>query len=275
MKRLLNAGIVLLVYLSLLLNIDRLDVQGWVPIATFVYVLCTLSVLVNMVVPLLRRQQTGYALMFWGLVYVLSKLLVFNQHPFWGENYTFITILELAVYLLAVYFTKQFTQHLSEAGNLIEQAIVPNMRHQVLSLAQAGSAIETEFMRSRRYDYPICALMVEPECGAENWPLEKDLERAVREIEMQIRRKYAATELAEAISNHTRQTDLVVDLGEPGQFLLICPDITTDNAEKFMGRLQQAVQGSLGVKLRYGMALFPQDAPSFEGVLQVAESNMR
>ena len=271
----MNAGTVLLVYLSLLLNIDRLDVQGWVPIATFVYVLCTLSVLLNLVVPLLRHQKTGYALMFWGLIYVLSKLLVFNQHPIWGEKYTYITLLEIIVYMLAVYFTKQFTNHLLEAGNLIEQAIVPNMRHQILSLPQAGTAIETEFMRSRRYDYPICALMVEPECGAENWPLEKDLQRAVREIEIQIRKKYAATELAEAISNQTRQTDLVVELGEPGQFLLICPDISPDNAEKFMGRLQKAIDESLGVKLRYGMALFPQDAPSFEGVLEVAESNMR
>lgn len=275
MRRLLDAGIVLLVYLSVLLNIDRLDVQGWVPIETYVYILCTLAVVLGMVFTVLRHQKLPYSLMFWGLVFVLSKLLVFREQPLWGGKYTFITLLEVTVLFLAVYFTKQFTELLSDAGRLIEQAIVPQFRHQVLDLHTSQEVIETEFMRSRRYDYPVCALVVEPLEGTENWPLDKDLERAVREIELTIRKKYASAELAEAISNQTRQTDFVIDMGKPGQFLLICPEITPENASKFMERLQAEVYDSLGMKLRYGLASFPLDAPSFDRVLEIAVAKLK
>ena len=84
MKRLMNSGIVLLVYLSLFLNIERLDVQGWVPIETFVYVLTTLAVVLGLIVPALRRQNLWYCLAFWVLVFILSKKLLFFSQPMLG-----------------------------------------------------------------------------------------------------------------------------------------------------------------------------------------------
>lgn len=274
MKRLLNSGIVLLVYLSLFLNIERLDVQGWVPIETFVYVLTTLAVVLGLIVPTLRRQKLWYCLAFWALIFVLSKLLLFTSQPMFGGKYTFITLLELSTYLVAVYLTKLFTFELNNAGRLIDEALVPQLDHQVYDIEEAGPVIETEFIRSRRYDYPICTLVVEPEDGAGNWPLDEDLERAVQAIELRIREKYAATELAETIANLTRQTDYVIDMDIPGRFLLICPEITPENAGKFLDRLQERVYQSLGVRLRCGVAAFPEDAPSFEGVLEVAVSRL-
>ena len=274
MKRLMNAGIVLLVYLSFFLNIERLDIQGWVPIETFVYVLTTLAVALGLIVKTLRRQKLWYSLAFWALIFFLSKKMLFASQPMLGGKYTFISLLELITYLLAVYLTKIFAVELNHAARLIDQAIVPKLSHQVYEFKNAEPVIETEFMRSRRYDYPVCALVVEPENGAGTWPLDEDLERAVREIEMRIREKYAATELAETIANLTRQTDFVIEMGTPGRFLLICPEITRENAGKFIDRLQERVGQSLGVHLRCGIATFPEDAPSFTGVLEVAVSRL-
>jgi hypothetical protein len=274
MKRLMNSGIALLVYLSLFLNIERLDVQGWVPIETFVYVLTTLAVVLGLMVPILRRQKLWYSLAFWTLIFILSKTMLFTSEPMLGGKYTFITLLEFLVYLLAVYLTKVFTFELNDAARLIDEALVPQLSHQVYEFEKAGPVIETEFMRGRRYDYPVCALVVEPENGAGNWPLDEDLERAVQAIEERIREKYATTELAETIANLTRQTDFVIDMEIPGRFLLICPDITQENAGKFLDRLQERVYQTLGVHLRCGVAAFPEDAPSFEGVLGVAVSRL-
>ena len=274
MKRLMNAGIVLLVYLSLFLNIERLDIQGWVPIETFVYVLTTLAVVMGLVVPVLRHQKLWYSIAFWGLIFFLSKTLLFDSQPILGGKYTFITLLELFPYFLAVYLNKVFAVELDHAARLIDEAIVPQLSHQVYQFEKAGPVIETEFMRSRRYDYPICTLVVEPENGAGNWPLDEDLERAVRAIETRIREKYASTELAETIANLTRQTDFVIDMDIPGRFMLICPDITRENAEKFQERLLEKVYETLGVHLQCGVAEFPEDAPSFDGVLEVAVSRL-
>ncbi len=274
MKRLMNAGIVLLVYLSLFLNIERLDIQGWVPIETFVYVLTTLAVVLGLVVPVLRHQKLSYSLGFWALIFFLSKNMLFDSQPMLGGKYTFITLLELLPYLLAVYLNKVFAVELNNAARLIDEAIVPQLSHQVYKFTKARPVIETEFMRSRRYDYPVCTLVVEPENGAGNWPLDEDLERAVRAIEKRIREKYATTELAETIANFTRQTDFVVDMEIPGRFLLICPEITEENAAKFLVRLQERVNQSLGVRLRCGVATFPDDAPSFDGVLEIAVSRL-
>lgn len=274
MKRLMNAGIVLLVYLSLFLNIERLDTEGWVPIETFVYVLTTLAVVMGLIVPVLRRQKFWYSLGFWGLIFFLSKGMLFDIQPMWGGKYTFITLLELLTFLLAVYLNKMFAVELNHAARLIDEAIVPQLSHQVYRFSNVKPMIATEFMRSRRYDYPVCTLVVEPENGAGNWPLDEDLERAVREIEKRIREKYATTELAETIANFTRQTDFVIDMEMPGRFLLICPEITQQNAEKFISRLQERVYQSLGVHLRCGLAAFPEDGPSFEGVLEVAISRL-
>lgn len=274
MKRLSNSGIILLLYLAMLLNIERLDIQGWVPIETFVYVLTTLAVVAGLVVSALRRQKLWYSLGFWILIFFLSKMYLFNSQPVLGGKYTFITLLELSVYLVAVYLSKMFAQNIHDAEKLVDDALVPLLSHKVYGLENAGPVIETEFVRSRRYDYPICTLVVEPVSGAEKWPLDEDLERAVQAIENRVREKYATTELAETIANMTRQTDYVVDMGIPGRFLLICPEITSENAEKFIQRLQERVNDRLGVQLRCGLAAFPEDSLSFEGVMEVAISRL-
>ena len=76
------------------------------------------------------------------------------------------------------------------------------------------------------------------------------------------------------MSKQVRLTDLVVETDEDGRFLIVCPETTSENSILFAKRLQTAVKENLGVALAYGIATFPEDARTFEAIVDKAEAKL-
>jgi len=155
--------------------------------------------------------------------------------------------------------------------NLLETALFPKLDRRIYSMDTAGKIIEYEFIRGRRYNHPISAMVVEPDPGASEWPDAADLDQVVRDF----KKRYLLAKLAKEVSKQVRLTDLVVETDEDGRFLIVCRETTSDNSILFAKRLQMAVKERLGISLAYGIATFPEDARTFKAIVDKAEPNFR
>jgi len=272
MQRSLNIIVGLIAYLAIFFNLGRIAIgdQSLVDIQLFVYALATIATISTIIIPPLRRQEALFLLIVWGLIYILCKLFIFPNPPLLGERYTYISFTELTLLLISVFLAHLFAQNMAKLENILETALFPKLDRRIYSMDTAGKIIEYEFIRGRRYNHPISALVVEPDPGSSEWPEAADLDQAVRDF----KKRYLLAKLAKEVSKQVRLTDLVVETDEDGRFLIVCPETTSDNSILFAKRLQMAVKERLGISLAYGIATFPEDARTFEAIVDKAESKL-
>ena len=272
MQRSLNTIVGLIVYLAIFFNLGRIIVgdQNLVDIQAFVYILATIAVISIIIIPLLRHQEAPILLVSWGLIYVLCKIFIFRDPPLLGGRFTYLSVTELTLVLISVFLAHLFAQNMAKLENLLETALFPKLDRRIYSMETAGKIIEYEFIRGRRYNHPISAMVVEPDPGASEWPDAADLDQVVRDF----KKRYLIAKMAKVVSKQARLTDLVVETDEEGRFIIVCPETTSDNSVLFAKRLQAAIKENLGVSLAYGIATFPEDARTFEAILDKAESKL-
>jgi hypothetical protein len=272
MQRSLNTIVGLIVYLAIFYNLGRIIVgdQSLVDIHGFVYILATIAVISIIIIPLLRNQDAPILLVSWGLIYVLCKIFIFRDPPLLGGRFTYLSATELTLVLISVFLANLFAQNMARLERLIESTLFPKLDRRIYSMDTAGKIIEYEFIRGRRYNHPISAMVVEPDPGSSEWPEAADLDQVVRDF----KKRYLIAKLAKEVSKQVRLTDLVVETDGEGRFIIVCPETNSDNSVLFAKRLQTAVKENLGVSLAYGIATFPEDARTFEAILNKAESKL-
>ena len=57
-------------------------------------------------------------------------------------------------------------------------------------------------------------------------------------------------------------------------FLVLLPEVTSEQLPDLIGRLRQAVAEQVGVAPRIGVASFPEDAVTFDGLVEQAVGEM-
>jgi GGDEF domain-containing protein len=74
----------------------------------------------------------------------------------------------------------------------------------------------------------------------------------------------------EQLAKGTRTVDKIVQLGN-GSFAIVLPETPLEGAEILAARLQEAASAEANIVLRIGLADFPRDAVSSEGLYREAQ----
>ena len=100
------------------------------------------------------------------------------------------------------------------------------------------------------------------------------LERVVREIQKTMVTRYLNSSLAQLLTREARRTDLIMDPEDENGFIMLCPETNSAGSEILAARLEETVREELGVNIKCGYASFPDEALTFEDLLQKAEFNL-
>lgn len=267
--------VALLVFLTIFFNIELINLgePDGLGVHPFVYVLTISSVVAVILIPFVRRQRVWILLICGFVLYALGKLLFFPPKTTVDWVIIYVIGKELFFYLISVALSSQVAHYLFELEYLVENAIAPKTNRRVYSLDKAEPIIQVEFSRGRRNRYPISTLIIEPAVGVSSIP-EEVFTQAAQEIQQALAMRFVVARLAETISQHTRQIDLVVDLDQNGRFMIVCPGTSAENSVKFGRRLQAVAKESLGINLSFGSASFPDEALTFEAILNKAEDKL-
>lgn len=272
MTSLRKSIIFMLIHLTIVFNLERFDysTQNVIDIQTFVYVLIIGLVAATLAIRPLQRITVYVSLVGWLAIYAVLKVSLFNTRPILGDMYTYLTVTEVALITITVFLTHDLSRTLHDFEDVIDKVTIPRLGQRVLRMKEAGEEIKTEFIRSRRHSRPLSILLVNVDTNTPTFNLEK----TVREIQRNMLSRYLASSLSKIISKEARRTDLIVEKDDERGFVMLCPETTAEGTIILAERIQHLATAQLGVRLDYGIASFPDEALTFEELLQRAHEHM-
>lgn len=273
MTSLRKSIIFMLIHLTIVFNLERFDysAQNVINVQTFVYVLVITIIVLTIALRPLQYVTVYASVLAWLVVYGVFKLTVFATRPFLGDIYTFLTITEMGLVMITVFLTHDLCRALRDFEDVIDKVTVPRIGQRVLRMQEAGEEIKTEFIRSRRHSRPLSVLVVRVNTDAPTFNFEK----TVREIQRTMLMRFVSSSLAKILSKEARRTDLIVEKDDERGFVMLCPETTAEGTFTLAERIQQAAIEQLGVQVHYGVASFPDEALTFDELLQRAQENLK
>jgi len=272
LKQFMRSMLILLIFWAIVFNIEKLaqiSDQTVPGIHLFVLILMPIIGILIIFIPFFQPQNLIFSLLGAFILFLILSVAT-NTQPF--SNF-FLTLIEVILLLAGTYLAHLVANNFLAVQYSIENVILPKHGHRVYDdRDMAKRIIEHEFIRGRRYNHPITAVILEPNQSEMNSTAA--IEQVTREIQEAIKGHYYSNKIMQVLENETRLTDLVVEWDKQGRFVIICPETTAESSTKLVDRLQSAVKENLGLSIAYGIASFPNDARTFEAVLEKAEEHL-
>ncbi len=275
MKNLYRSYILLLLYFICVYSLFQLLERMKLPYSLSIGLLLVflpIYLLLILLVPLLQRQKKEWLIGLGGCLYAGLKVGFYlgSMEMRWM---LISSVIEITILAIGVWMAATVVSYTNKLQKSIDHVILPKLGHRIYNdIAMAKRIVEHEFIRSRRYNHPITTIVVEP--GLDNFEGEEIIEEAINEIRESLKAKYVAQKLAQIIEDETRITDIVIELNDQGQLIIVCPETTTQDSQGLIDRLQTAISKQVGIPINYGMASFPTDAPTFEAILEKAQTQV-
>jgi GGDEF domain-containing protein len=272
MKTLRLSVVLLLIYLTFFYNIERLDFNeaNIIDVPSFIYIQGIIAVVSILTIPFLYRSPRYVSFVVWGVIYAITRYILVHNRPVIGGIYTYIFITEIAFLTATLFLSYNVARNLYDFEQAIENITFGKIRKRVRSLDEAKEEIKSEILRGRRYRRPISLMVMKVDPAS----VKVALQRTVEEVQRAMMERYVFLGLARLISKQTRRIDILVEQEGKEQFLVLCPETDTSGVTNALGRIQQAARENLGLTLSWGVASFPDEALTFEDLLQKAEENM-
>jgi GGDEF domain-containing protein len=251
---------------------ERLDISGKnvIDIHSYVYALIAFAILAILISRNHQILSAYFSILIYEAVYVALKLLVFNNRPLLGGIYTYLSITEMTLLAISILLAYDVARALTEVEGVIEKVTFPRHGERVIPINEAVEDVKLEFIRSRRHNRPLSVVVV----GIEPHELMSNFEQAVKKIQKAMVTRYILASLANILSMEARRTDLIIDQVEKDRFILLCPETTAEGSNVLSERIQSIANERLGVKVKCGLAAFPDEALTFEDLLQKAQDNL-
>jgi hypothetical protein len=264
--------VVFILFLAVVFNIERLGLAGnaTLRINPILYATLALASVATLLIPALNRLAVAFYMIFWGLVYITARIFLFPDIPAFGGANTFVTITEISLLILGIFLAYQVALRQREFETFVEKVSLPASTTPVLEGEEAAEQVKVEFIRSRRHNRPLALLVVEPSPGS----LSAELKRSVQEIQKKMTQRFVVASLAQLITNEARRTDMVINRTENGRFVILCPETGQDGTLRLAERIQMTSMERLGLSVAYGIASFPDEALTYEDLLNKAEFQM-
>ena len=268
MNNLKNSIVFLFFYLLMILGVAQVNYieENVLNFSPAFFVLMAAAVLAGLFIPSAFRASIYLYLMFWSLVYGATWWVYWRyQMDIVNPQVLIIQfiLLEIAAGLAFDVGVQLF--HLNELFERLATSTYPN---RTLRVEHAQDRIGAELTRSRRYHHPLSLLVVE--IGKTS---KKEVGKQFEGLRADLLRRFAVAKIGQIINDNARETDLILN-DKNGRFLVMCPETDFSRSIQFADRLQRAVAEAVGVELVCGTAAFPDEALTFEKLLERAESRI-
>lgn len=265
--------IALLIFIGFALNVERLDIgaqQDVINLASFVYVLAGAAVVSTIMVPSRWKVSTRNVVIFWVVIYLVFKVVIFNDRPIIGGLHTYVTIVELLILVEVVLLTRKVMENLQQLEETIANITLADVSSRVKSLDVAIPEVNKEFVRSRRYKHPLGIVVIK--LKPENIQINSDV--LSKDILRTMMSRYPMSNLIRAIDRELRRPDLILEQYKENRIILLLPEANIDAARTVSKTVQRVAETKIGSKVSVGVAAFPENAITFEELIDYAESKM-
>jgi len=253
-------------------NIERLDFgqQNAINIQTEIYILGSAAVILTLMIPRMNRAPVSALLIFWTTIYLAIKVTPLAEHPLFGGVYYFLTITELIFILLLVYLTQHLARILAEYVSATEILSMAGIDASLPDLQEVDEQIQSEINRSRHFSRSMSVVLVRADLNSTQIVLPSLL----AEVQASFIQRYLNAKVAHIIKKEMRRMDILATDHKAERLVIISPETSVHDTTLVLERIQAAVGRELGISIVLSTASFPDQAYSFEGLLEIAEKEL-
>ncbi len=268
MKKLEFSIVILIVWLILLFNIERLTKT--VDIRSYTYIFVAFVAAVTVMFPKLSRGAFSLMLVVIVPVYLILKP-VFEAGT-WEKNlfegYAFpITVTQVGAIVLTGIFARQISLKLVEFNQIIADITFGRIGTPPPRFSDEQGIMYNEMNRARRFQRPLTILAFK--VGAKT--VQKALPKMMEEVQQTMMKEYVYAWIARILDENLLRYDAIAQRDD--YFIVLLPETTTENVPDIAQRIVGAVETKVDVRLNVGVANFPNDAVTFESLIDLALQN--
>ena len=259
-------------WLFMLYNVERLAAPA--NIASFVYIITFVTAILLLFAP--RLCWFAFHWLFLAAVVPFFLLKSLLNYEILGANWP-ITIVELSAIALTIGLVQLIGRRFDKLQTLLTSLTIGPIDSDVRSFSTGQSQIYREIRRARQFDRPASLLAIStvasPVDPTQN-PLLQDsyLRRFLEDIQRETLKKHIATRLANLLVAELGDSAVVTQRN--GHFVTLLPETDREQLNSVVQKLQTSAEESLGLKLHIGVSTFPDEAVTFESMLEHAETEM-
>jgi hypothetical protein len=254
-------------YMAFILVLGQTDYAGRpiINFASYFYLLVMVAVPFTLFFPSFSKAYIP--LLFWGGVYMVILNTVDRSISTKSLDLPII-VLEFILLEVGVWFAQQLSTEIRYAESLLDALALGAFPNRVRDIDAESQRIKIELTRSRRYQRPLSLLMIEVE------PEHDDTASAIaRTIQHDLMNRFSFARVGQVIDDLIRQTDLFLR-DRRGRYIILCSETSVPDVEMFANRIAYAVKDKTGLRMFWGFASFPDDALTFEDLMQKARERL-
>jgi len=257
------------VYLAIILVLGQADYAGRpiINFASYFYLAVMIAVPVTLFFPGLSRLPVYVPLAIWAAIY-LVLLQILDRTVSTASIEFPVIVLEFILLEAGVWFAFRLAFQISDAESVMDALALGAFPNRVKDVESESLRIKVEFTRSRRYHRPLSILVLEADYA------EKIKTREiVKSIQLDLMNRFTLARIGQIIDDLIRQTDLVMK-DHRGRFLLLCPETDLAHVLLLAKRIEQAIREKVDLKVRCGVASFPDEALTFDDLMKKASERL-
>lgn len=257
------------IYLALIFMLGQADYAGRpiINFASYFYLAVIVAVPVTLFFPSISRVSVYLPLSVWAGVY-LVLLQIINRDYSANTGELPVIVLEFLLLEGGVWFAHQLALQISHAESVMDALALSAFPNRATDIDSENQRIKIELTRSRRYHRPLSLVVIESESEDE-----KTTREMLKSIQHDLLNRFTSARVGQIIDDRIRQTDLVLR-DRRGRFIILCPETDLENASLLAGRIAQAVKERTSLHVLWGAAAFPEEALTFDDLLQKARERL-
>jgi GGDEF domain-containing protein len=263
MKRMRLLVAMLIIWLFLFYNIERLSKP--VDIAGLAYTFVPLMAVLTMLVPSFRRLPLWVLLGVPIPIYLALK--AWTPYNVWGAAMP-LTVTEICVIVVTTLLACWVSSGVDEFESAIAHITIGQVDSLPKSFATGQAEMYREMRRARHHQRPLALMAI----GVEEKSIQVALDRMVHEAQQGMMKRYVLSDVARTLCDELEDYNIIAQSSD--HFLVLLPEVTSEQLGDLSGRLYSALSDRLGVTLRIGSASFPEDAVTFKSLVEKAVEEM-
>lgn|GEM_PF-967831 len=264
MSRLKLYLLLILSWFILFYNMERLIDP--INLASFVYVLgAVYALFIILFSPIYKFNPV--ALFAVSLVpYFVLK--VYLGYPIAGPNLP-LTVTEIVSIAITMFLSWNIGYGLETLRGEILRLTIGSSQMRAYPFQTAQAEFYREIRRARHYNRPAAILSIAPVKES----VELSINRFIQEAQNNIIRQYIVARTADVLRSAFKETDVVTMRND--HFLVLLPETQNVHLPAVINRIKQTAEKELGLNLMIGASTFPDDALTFESLVESAEKRMK
>jgi GGDEF domain-containing protein len=255
--------VMLIMWLLFFFSIERLSEP--INISRVAYSFAPIMAVLTILVPRLRKVPLWVLL---GVpIPIFLVLKAWTGYRVWGTALP-LTVTEICVIAVTTILARRVSNGVSEFERAIAHITIGQAGKLPGPFSTGQGEMYREVRRARHHQRPLALMVI----GIEEESIQVALDRMVQEVQQAMMKQYVLSDVARMLCDELEDYNTIAQRND--HFLALLPEVTSEQLTDLAGRLRKAVSEQMGVTLQIGTASFPQDAVTFESLVEKAVEDM-